>query len=127
MKKSKKIQFIVNGKTVEEIDGDEITFNEVETTKTCLAYMHGVTYDEVEVVADDIDKQDLSPTLFVVEGMGLAYKANSYAIFRAVNCPVVNTQYDFRKQEDIDSFLDGLSLYLKQKDSKGFDDFIIFL
>lgn len=127
MKKSKKVQFIVNGKTVEEIDGDDITIKEVEDTKSCLAYMHGVNYDDIEVAMDDTEKEDVSPTLFVSDHMGLCFKApNPYSVFRAVDCPVLNKNYDFKYQDEIDEFLDELSFYLKQKDAKDFDDFIIF-
>ncbi len=127
-KKSKIVKFKVNGQTVEEVDGDDITITQVENTKSCLAHLHGVAYDEIEVATEDIEKPDVSQTMFVTDHMGLCFKApNPYSVFRSVDCPVLNKDYDFNYQDEIDEFLDTLSAYIKQKDAKGFDDFIIFM
>jgi len=128
MKKSKIINFKINGRTVEEMDGEDVSITEVEVTKSCLAHLHNVPYDDIEVVAEDVEKQDVSSTLFVTERLGLSFKApNPYSVFRAVDCPVLNKEYDFRFQDEIDEFLDALSLYLKKNNTKDLDDFIIFM
>ena len=123
---SKKIFFKVRDIVVEEVDGEDITVDEVEMTKSCLAHLHGVTYDEIEI--DTEDTPEKSKTMFVTGHMGLCYKApNEYSVFRTVDTPVLAKTYDFRFQDHIDEFLDELSFYLKQKSCKEFDDFIIFL
>lgn len=128
MRKSKIVKFKVNGQTVEEIDGDEVTITQVESTKSCLAHLHGVPYDSVEVDTEDIEKPEVSQTMFVTDHMGLCFKApNPYSVFRSVDCPVLNKDFDFNYQDEIDKFLDALSLYMKKNNPKELDDFIIFM
>lgn len=77
MKKTKLIIFLVNGKPVEEIDGDDITLDGTMQMKTNIAIMHGVSFDEVEVDTKDIEVQYLSQTAVVNRIGALLFRANS--------------------------------------------------
>lgn len=117
MKKSNKtILFKVRGNTVEEVDGCDMTIEDVEKTKSCLAALHAVTYDEVEVIAKDTEGYTVSNTLASIHGMGLAYKApREYAVYRKVE-GVKMVKPNLKSQESIDEFLDELLSYLKGND-----------
>lgn len=51
---------MVHGKSVEEIDGDDITHKGVEDMKCAIAFMHGVSFDDVELEHRTISKPDTS-------------------------------------------------------------------
>lgn len=121
--KNKKVIFIVRNKEVKSLDANDITVEEVESTKNCLAFIHGVTYDEIEVVTQD--EHELEKSNFYITLMGLCYKApREYAIYKPVHDFKFDRPYNFKYQDHIDDFLDKLSLYLKRNNPTELDDLI---
>ena len=118
MKKSKLISFIVRGKAVEQIGGDEIDLDEVENMKIRLAFIHGVSFDEVEFEAQDVLEPELSTSLAVNEQGELVFKANQYAIFMPVGSirPALDISHE-------SLFLEFLDLLAK----RDFDNALIFI
>lgn len=74
MKKSKTIIFKIHGRSIEEIDGDDITIDQAETMKTNLAIMHCVSYDDVEIDTKDIYVPELSQLIVRADGTFMQYK-----------------------------------------------------
>ena len=94
----------MNGKPVEEIDGDDINLKGVENMKTNIAIMHGVTYDEVEVDTKDIASPEFAGDLIIHSDGSLMYKPNQYAHYIYVSG--VRPALDIKHEELFYEFLD---------------------
>jgi len=113
MKKSKLVTFSVRGKAVEQIEGDGIDLDGVECMKTSLAIIHGVSFEEVEVVSKDVFEPELSPFLTVNDEGVLLFKANNLAVFVPVRS--VRPAMDINHEELFYEFLD----LIQKKDFNG--------
>lgn len=108
MKKSKLIIFLVNGKPVETIDGDEITLDGTQQMKTNIAIMHGVSYDEVEVDTEDVMVMDISNTAAINRIGVLLFRADKSCIFwKTVNG--IKPAFDIGYDEQLNDWLSLLS------------------
>lgn len=73
--------FKVNGQAVEQIEGDNVNLDEIETIKTCLSVKHGVSYNDIEVDVKDVFEPELSQNCIVTD-VGLMYRVDRpYAMF----------------------------------------------
>jgi len=71
MKRTKLVIFSVHGKEVEQIEGHDISLKQVEDMKCAIAFMNGVSFDDVEFEARDIyvvERQELSLTCSISTG-----------------------------------------------------------
>lgn len=112
MKKAKLVIFLVMGKPVEQIDGNDITIDETEKMKTNIAIMHNVAYDDVDIDFKDIDSPDVSYTVAIGNhgdwtGKLLFRADNPYASWRVVEG--IRPAYDLTHPELFDEWLSLLS------------------
>lgn len=107
MKKTKLVIFKVLGEAKEQIDGDDINLDQVEIMKTNLAFMHGVSYDDVEVDFKDSYVPDIASDLIVREDGLFMFRPNPHAIFRAVEG--IRPAFDLNHAELEEEFLTLLS------------------
>jgi len=112
MKKAKLVIFLVQGRPVEQIDGNDITIDETEKMKINIAIMHNVAYDDVEIDFKDIDALDISYTSAIGNSGDwtgkLIFRAdNPYASWRIVEG--VRPSFDITHDELFDEWLSLLS------------------
>lgn len=108
MNKTKLILFKVHDKIVEQIEGDDVTITEVESIKSSIAVIHGVSFDDVDIDTKDIYKPELSKTWIVRDdGLLMAKVDNPYATFREVTG--LRFAYDVTKPELFEEALQLIS------------------
>lgn len=117
MKKNKLVIFIVNGKAVEQMEGSEVDILTVESIKTNIAILHGVSYDEVEVDTQDVESPELSLNLEVFPDGSLMHRKNQYAQLTSVNG--LSPALDISHEKLFHEFLDLIT-------KKDYDNAIIF-
>jgi hypothetical protein len=105
MNKTKLILFKVQDKVVEKIEGNEVTIEEVESIKSSIAVIHGVSFDDIDIDTEDIYLPELSKTWIVRDdGMLMAKVDNPYASFREVTG--LRPALDITKPELFGEFLE---------------------
>jgi hypothetical protein len=107
MKHTKLIIFKVNGEPKEQIDGNDITIDQMDIMKTNIAIMHGVSFDEVDIDIQDDYIPEISSNLIVREDGLFMFRPNQYAIFKPVEG--VRPALDLNHPELFEEFLDLLS------------------
>jgi hypothetical protein len=106
MKKSKTIIFKIHGRSIEEIDGDDITIDQAEKMKTNLAIMHCVSYDDVEVDTQDIFTPEISSLVVRADGTFMQYK---HGIPNPILVKGISPSMDIYQEELFDEFLGLIS------------------
>lgn len=114
MKKTKLVIFKVNGEPKEQIDGNDITIDQVDIMKTNIAIMHGVSFDEVDVDIQDDFLPEISSELIVRADGLFMFRPNPHAIFKPVQG--VRPALDLNHPELEDEFLD----LVNKRDCKAF-------
>jgi hypothetical protein len=109
MKQSKLLIFSVHGKPVEEFpEAENISLTMIDNIKTSVAIMHGVSYDDVDVVTKDVFIPEKSESCFVSGTAGtLMFRANENAYFVPVNG--ISPAMDITKEELFYEFLDHIT------------------
>lgn len=99
--------FKVRGEALEQIDGDQIDLNGIESIKACLAIKHCVHYNDIEVDIEDLYEPELSKNTFVNE-LGLYFRADrACAVF--VKVQGLGAIPDIKTETGFDMFLDLIS------------------
>ena len=114
MKHTKLIIFKVNGEPKEQIDGNDITIDQVDIMKTNIAIMHGVSFDEVDVDIQDEYVPEIASNLIVRADGLFMFRPNEHAIFRPAEG--VRPAFDLSQPELEDEFLD----LVNKRDCKAF-------
>lgn len=117
MKKGKLVQFIINGKVVEQVNGNEVNFDDIENLKVSIAFIQCVAFGDVEVVSVDAMFPELSETMSIRNDGSLLLKNK-----RSPNPKIITgirPAMDTTKEELFAEFLDLIY-------KKDYDNAIIF-
>lgn len=108
MKKSILILFVINGKTIEQIDDRDIDINGIEVFKSAIAASHKVPYNDIEVETREIEIHECTGNWIVREdGVLMAKVPNPYASFLKVEG--LRPALDINKEELMEEYLELIS------------------
>lgn len=108
MEYSKIIIFLVHGKPVEEINGDDLSLKGVEDMKCAIAFMHGISFDDVEMETKTIPLRDMTLLAAINDSGKLVFKSkHPRSCWRVVE--TVGAIQNFQVGDGFYDFLDHIT------------------